>query len=298
VLITAYRSPESHACYAGPGEWKSNTTNASLGNAPIATHQLLERGETWLFGSHFALKTPPRRRAFAGIAGRPRAAAVTRVMVWRLLLVLGLVVASAPAGASSIYDVPPDCATYFHDACSPAIGAWLPRLPSTPGWAFDTKAAPTSVEDEIRDPAGRGPRTFGHLHAVVDGTGFVYGMAGPPRGSLVYDPVARIAFYDEGCCAWHDVVVASDVSPPPKHVVARSLVAIRTKRGIALGAEPSAVRAVFGAAALSPVPNRADERLLVYRKPLGNPRDSTCDESYAFLFRRERLVLIDYGAAC
>jgi hypothetical protein len=127
----------------------------------------------------------------------------------------------------------------------------------------------------------------------------VYGMAGPPRGSLVYDPVMRIALYDVGCCAWHDVVVAADVSPPPKRVVARSLVAIRTARGITLGAQPQLVRHVFGAAALSPVPGNSGEALLEYREPVHVPDGaSTCDESYAFLFKHGRLAAMDYGAAC
>jgi hypothetical protein len=215
-----------------------------------------------------------------------------------LLVAICVVATSVKAGAS-IYSVPWDCAKYFHDACSPAIGAWLPRVPGPPAWELATKTATTSVHDEIIDPSGSGPRTFGGLHAVARGTRFVYGMAGPPNGRLVYDPVARIALYDEGCCAWHDVVVAADVSPPPKHVVARSLTTVHTARGIVLGVQPRVVRAVFGAAPLLPVRGSAGDSLLEYRELAHVPGViSTCDESYSFLFKRGRLAAMDYGAAC
>jgi hypothetical protein len=216
----------------------------------------------------------------------------------RALLLASSLLATSTSDAS-VYAVPADCAKYFGDACSPAIGAWLPRLPSTPAWAVQTTAAATRVHDEIIDPAGRGPVAFGSLHGILGGTRFTYGTAGPPRGSVVYDPVTRSAMYDVGCCAWHDVVVAADVSPPPKRVIRRSLAAIHTSHEISLGIPPGAVRAVFGPAPLVAVPHHADEVLLAYRGTLAiDGVSAQCDESYAFLFRRGRLALIDYGAAC
>jgi hypothetical protein len=78
----------------------------------------------------------------------------------------------------------------------------------------------------------------------------VYGSAGPPKGRAVYDPQHRLAFYEQGCCSWSDVVAAADVSPPPKRVVVRDLRALSTVRGVRLGQTPADVVKIYGRGAL------------------------------------------------
>jgi hypothetical protein len=218
---------------------------------------------------------------------------------WVLGMVVYIAFGAPCLGDQSPYSVPPDCYQYFKDACSPKIGAWLPRVPGEPAWFSEAHTNPTTAHDEIGDDAGNKKSTLERSTGPKNGTPFVYGMAGPPRGTLVYDPAARIAYYDVGCCAWHDVVVSIARSPPPKTVVERSLRALRTHRGIALGVTPQAVRVVFGPAALTAVSGHANEGTLEYAEPLhGASVSSTCVESYAFLFASGRLAAIDYGAAC
>jgi hypothetical protein len=215
----------------------------------------------------------------------------------RQLLVLVLLLSGAgAAGASETPDS--HCRPYFRDACSQAIGDWLPRVPQRlyPG---RRRFAPTSVNDEIVDPAGAGEPEFLSQRGVVNGTFFVYGTAGPPRGHLVYDSVHRIAFYDEGCCSWHHVVVVANVDAPPKRVATRTLTGLRTRRGIALGDAPSRIRTTYGPAPLRAVLGRSDEATLAYTRPITFPGVySPCDGDTTFLFERGRLIAMDFTDAC
>jgi hypothetical protein len=191
------------------------------------------------------------------------------------------------------------CRPYFGDACSEAIGHWLPRVYDNglKGDAYKDVTM-THVHDEIVDPADTGPPTHLGQREVFGGTLFVYGLAGPPKGRLVYDPAHHIAYFDEGCCSWHHVVIAADAAPPPKVVAERSLSGLHTMRGLRLGDSPAAVRAVFGSAPLhaTSISGQTDllyQRLLVEPKPY-----SSCFENDTFLFRRGKLAAMEFLASC
>lgn len=231
----------------------------------------------------------PRRGACSGCAecGRMRAYAVG-------VLALLLTCASANAAGTSVAE----CGYDYGDACSPAMGAWLPRVPQS-AMSEGTRPSTTSVHDEIIDPAGVGGPAFLGQRSVFSGTDFVYGKAGPPKGSAVYDPVHRIAYYAEGCCAWHHVVLASNVDAPPKHVATRILTGLRTRRGIALGDSPERVRATYGPAPLRPAPRRIEEATLAYIRVIRFPKPySPCEEANTFLFQHGRLIAMDFTDAC
>ncbi len=209
-----------------------------------------------------------------------------------LALVGALTTASAPAGKSDAM-----CSRYFGSACSEAIGKWLPRVPNA--WIAPTLAMRTTVRDHIIDPAGSGPLTFLGMRGVYRGTHFVYGSAGPPQGHAVYDPVHRIAYYDEGCCSWHELVIASNAKAPPKTIAMRSLVTLRTQKGIQLGDGPSLIESIYGWAQLRPVARASHQRTFSYYRVIKYSQVySSCDEHTTFLFSYERLVAIDITDEC
>jgi hypothetical protein len=218
-----------------------------------------------------------------------------RVLLPTCALATILALAGARAIASQASD-DAECRPYFGNACSDAVGMWLPHFAAI---GSAEPAAPTKVVDEIVDPAGRGEPEFLGQHSVYGGTFFVYGLAGPPRGHAIYDAVHHIAYYDEGCCSWHHVVLASNVKPPPKGLVSRSLVALRTKCGIKLGDPPSRIRATYGPAPFLAVAGAPEERRLRYVRALVSPGMSPpCDATTTFLFERGRLVGMDFSQAC
>lgn len=203
----------------------------------------------------------------------------------------------------------PHCIRFYDGACSEALGAWLPS--SGYGYVADQWRHGRATRIQQRDgfmyenekPAS--PMYLG-FQGPDDGTFFVYGMAGPPRGHVVYDPVHHIAFYKQGCCSWDEVVAASHVAPPPKTVVARDLSTLRTVRGIYLGMHPSAVTRTYGASSLLTVSGHADVRMLAYTtwKPakdvtgVGIGFPGTCGQFENFYFRGDRLILIQFGNGC
>jgi len=188
------------------------------------------------------------------------------------------------------------CRPYYGSACSDAVGLWLPQFAQV---GAGPAAAPTTVVDRIVDPASRGDAGFLGRQGPVDGTFFVYGNAGPPKGNVVYDRVHRIVFYDEGCCAWHHVALVSGVSAPPKTIATRPLAGIRSTRGIRLGDPSAKVLAIFGAATPRSVPGVANEKTLTFERDIINSKPSTpCEETMTFLFARDRLTAMDYGVAC
>ena len=221
---------------------------------------------------------------------------MSRVKKVVALGVVALLVALAN-GSAHATDEDAMCRPYFASACSEAIGRWLPRVPNA---NIAVKlAARTTVHDRIVDAAGSGPLTFLGMRGVFKGTFFVYGSAGPPQGHAVYDPGHRIAYYDEGCCSWHSLVIASNVKPPPKTIMSRSLIGISTNGGIRLGDEPSLVEETFGHAALRPVVRSSYQRTLSYYRvvTLSKPY-SACEERTTFLFDHDRLAAIDITDEC
>jgi hypothetical protein len=210
--------------------------------------------------------------------------------------IFALVVALTGASARSA-DLDTMCRPYFGDACSEAIGKWLPRVPNA--LIARTLATRTTVRDRIIDPAGSGPLTFLGLRGVYRGTHFVYGSAGPPQGHAVYDPVHRIAYYDEGCCSWHELVIASNAKAPPKTIATRSLIALRTQSGIRLGDNPSVIESVYGPAALRPVARASHQRTLSYYRVIKYSKVySPCDERTTFLFSDGRLTAMNVTDEC
>lgn len=213
-----------------------------------------------------------------------------------MLMIFALVVALTNTSASDA-DTEKMCRPYFGSACSEAVGRWLPRVPNS--WIPERLARRTTVHDRVIDPAGTGPLTFLGTRGVFRGTHFVYGNAGPPQGHAVYDPVHHLAYYDEGCCSWHHVVIASNVKAPPKTIAVRSLIMLRTERGIQLGDKPSQIESIYGPAAFHPVTGvRSQETLSYYRKVTFRRPYSPCEERMTFLFAYGQLTALDIADEC
>jgi len=198
------------------------------------------------------------------------------------------------ASAATDRKIEAQCRPYFGRACSEALAKWLPKL------GDETKPiARTTVRDDFRDPAGTGEASFLGQHRVYNGSFFVHGMAGPRKGYAVYDPVNRIAYYDEGCCGYHHVVLASNVAPPPKQIVTRSLLGLRTTRGVRLGSSASFVRAIYGRATMQPVRERSAAGMLSYERTIVFPApNSSCDERTKFLFVSGRVTAMEFIDEC
>jgi hypothetical protein len=219
-----------------------------------------------------------------------------------VLAALGLMSAAA---LSAPTPQPPDraieaqCRQFFPHGCSEAMGRWLPNLGSSNTWwdratRVDQRDRFTDKEQIARWPLGDdGPR---------DGTFFVFGTAGPPKGKAVYDSLHRIAFYEVGCCSWRDVVAAAGVPPPPMHVASRDLRRLSTLRGVRLGESVADVVKIYGNADPLPVPGHPDVRLLAYttwptRRAMLHTT-AQCGQEQQFFFRDGRLVLIRLGSGC
>jgi hypothetical protein len=194
----------------------------------------------------------------------------------------------------------PDCPKYYDGACSEAIGAWLPGF----GFASDHTKQATRIRqrdafvyehEEPSDPDGL------DFQGPSDGTFFVYGGAGPPKGHLVYDYAHHIAFFEQGCCSWQDVVAASSMAPPPKRVVKRDLNDLHTVRSIRLGMNVESVTRIYGRSSLLPVASHNSVKLLAYTTwPVkeSNIINSPCGQFENFYFRNDRLVLIQLDNGC
>lgn len=201
----------------------------------------------------------------------------------------------------------PTCERYFGKACLSVDPSWLPGFDNAPDYWRLGEAKRIYRRDrflyETRNISG--PRRFG-TRGPNDGTFFVYGDAGPTKGYVVYDPVHRIAFYEQGCCSWEDTIAAADTPAPPKPVVIRNLQHLSTVRGIRLGQTVREVERIYGAAKLLPLRGRPQIRVLAYTTwppyihaghyPAGW-RDP-CGQFENFYFRQGRLVLIQLGNGC
>ncbi len=166
-----------------------------------------------------------------------------------------------------------------------ALGAWLPQYEEL-------------FEPWRRHHAVDGPLDRNEMFTVpADSTFFWYGEAGPPKVNLVYDPVHRVALFSQGCCAWDETILATASKPPPSTVKAANLGAVRTRRGIGLGAPPSAVRRAYGAAVIYPSTTKRGFRVLSYYRNQVT-RGSDCGWFENFVFRANRLVEIQAGHGC
>jgi hypothetical protein len=193
------------------------------------------------------------------------------------------------------------CRPYFHDACSEAMGRWLPSFGLPFGSEWRAHTMPVSRLDRF---VYEGERVvpFGQLNSVGprDGTPFVFGTAGPPRGKAVYDPVRHIAFFDVGCCSWREFVAAVGTSTPPKPVAIRHLRNLVTVRGARLWMTASEIRGIYGDATATAVSGHRDVSVLSYSAviPPMSKVDSPCSQDQNFFFRADRLILIQLVNAC
>ena len=220
--------------------------------------------------------------------------------------VLGALMTAASAASSSTYinydriaDVPfrppSDCAQYYRSACANwRLGPWLPTLGDTFEPWRKGEAKETAFEDGFVYEGRTQHYRTSTFYDPADGTGFTYGMAGPPKGAAVYDYEHHLAFYSQGCCDWRAFVEAQGVRPPPLRVVDRNLTSLRTRRGIALGQSIAQVEAVYGPNRLRPLPGHADIRMLYYHHPF----DRSCGQVQNFGFRNGVLIYIELTEAC
>jgi hypothetical protein len=190
---------------------------------------------------------------------------------------------------------------YFHDACSEAMGRWLPTFgPSNEWWDHATHIDKRDgfVYGNERPSS---PEFLGD-QGPDDGARFVYGTAGPPKGRAVYDSIHRIAFYQQGCCGWHDVVAAAGAPAPPKPLPSRELQNLATVRGVRLWETEAEVIATYGKSTPEPVPRHRGVSVLSYTT--WPPRKSVtyvhmpCGQFQNFFFRSDRLILIQFGNGC
>ena len=203
---------------------------------------------------------------------------------------VGVVAGTDPQGEDAA------CRPYFANACSAALGHWLPgnRVGYPP--QSDSKSATNlRVRDYLIYEGqevlpGDGPR---------HGTFFVYARAGPPRGRVIYDHVHRVALYAQGCCAWGSVVAAANVGPPPKAASDRDLSTLHTARGIRLGDTPAHVMATLGSATLREKAGSREVGTLLYTRAIRGAKSTyTCKENESLHFIREGLSVIEFYDAC
>jgi hypothetical protein len=208
-------------------------------------------------------------------------------------LIFALLAAALPTN-------PPVCVQYYHSACSEALGEWLPTFANA--GKFWNDARHITRRDGF-SYGGQRPASpaFEGMEGAKGGTFFVYGNAGPPKGEVIYDYAHHIAFYDQGCCSWHDVVAAY-APPPPKRVVNRDLTQLHTNRGVHLGMSPKQVEEIYGKATMRKVGGYDGVFVLPYTTwpPLAQVKTvhSPCGQFENFFFKKNRLILIQIGNGC
>ena len=208
---------------------------------------------------------------------------------------LATLLAAPHSGPSALPTETPVWLQYFGSACSEALGRWLPQYVNPYDAWRNKRAKRTAFVDRFmykprKEPPGP---WLGIAGIPEDGTPFVYGTAGPPKGYAVYDYRRHIVFYQQGCCSWSDSVAAAGISPPPKRVVNRDLSQLHTEHGIRLGQTVAQVRAVYGFADLLPAGD-ASQRYLAYFVPTGR----NCGQYQNFVFKNNRLRAIVLSDAC
>ena len=219
-------------------------------------------------------------------------------------LVLCLITSVASLGAS----LTPMSATIdeegkamFGSAWSPALGAWLPSFgDGDKPWRRGEATHIDQRDGFVYEGKVLVKGYFGFL-GPTDGTRFVYGNAGPPRGHIVYDPTHHIAFFEQGCCSWDEVVAAIGVAPPPKQVVSRDLSNLHTARGIRFGATSADVIRVYGRSKLLSVATHPGLQMLAYTTwaPFRSRTSySKCGQMENFIFRGDRVVFIQFENGC
>jgi hypothetical protein len=191
---------------------------------------------------------------------------------------------------------PDDCARYLGHACDNwKLAAWLPELNS----GGHSTTVPFTDGFIIDGRLPQGPSFAGTQGSPTAGTPFTYGKAGPPRGVALYDAQHRIALYGQGCCSWHSAVLAAGVEPPPLAVEDRSLIAIRTKRGLYLGMTTQQALRLYGNALPETARGVPGVVVRAYRHPiLFPPYSMPCQQDMDLGFYRDRLIYIGFTNAC
>jgi hypothetical protein len=161
-----------------------------------------------------------------------------------------------------------------------AIEAWLPHYYGDPMTASrENLASTTKVRQRFLGPAGGTPIA-----------GLTIG-----KGSLLYDPAHRTAFYELGCCNRSSSIVAR-VRPPPAPMQTVDLSRLRTSAGIALGNSIARVESIMGRANPFRVNGHFGLLQLSYASLL--PGSSGCGYFENFVFERDRLIFIDLTQGC
>jgi len=192
-----------------------------------------------------------------------------------------------PTLSPSAVRPPSDCKKYYHNVCNNwKIGEWLP----TPIEGFEPWRQDLTTSVAFTDAF----LYRGKHNSPDDGTHFVYGNAGPPKGTVVYDYARGIVFFSQGCCAWHSTVLAADIGTPPVPVVNRSLHDVRTVRGIAIGDTIARVESIYGKARLEHAQRAAQLQMLFYYHGFAHG----CGQSQDFGFLHGRLVYIELLNGC
>ena len=223
-------------------------------------------------------------------------------MLVRIAIPIIVLLSYALVGASPSFDK--ECLTFYtKDVCDQARVAWLPSFGNAAEWMRRQHATRISQRDGFKY-GGVTPDSRTSLGFVgpEDGTFFVAASAGnPPKGRVVYDQVHRIAFYQQGCCSWFDVVAAADVNPPPRKVILRDLSSLTTVRGIRLGDSMDVVTRIYGRAKPGSIPGYPSLVVLAYTTwpPLSKRHfSSPCGQYETFVFRRNHLIYIQFGNGC
>lgn len=196
-----------------------------------------------------------------------------------------------------------DCTRFFsNDACDQTRVAWLPSYGWSAQWWQRGQATQITKRDGfVYERKDRDPRRLG-FQGPDDGTFFVYAGAGPTKGHVVYDHAHRIAFYDQSCCSWHNVIAAAGVRPLPSKVVERDLSHLITVRGLHLGDSMTAVTRMYGHARPLPIVGHPAVVLLAYTTwpPYNSQRamPGPCGQFENLVFRKNRLVYIQFGNGC
>ncbi len=214
---------------------------------------------------------------------RPKRWRALAVLASAVLIVLPIDARSAPVPPRPHASSGVDANTIFLRLRNEALGTWLPR-------------GEDLFEPWHRRRAAVGALGWGDLFIVPrDGTPFWYGKTAP-RVLAVYDPVRRVALYQQSCCGWQETVLAR-AAPPPRAVTTANLGALRSRRGIGLGASPSAVRRAHGWAHLYPSTTTRGLRLLSYYRD-HRSKWASCEWFENFVFRANSLVEIQAGHGC
>ena len=167
------------------------------------------------------------------------------------------------------------------------LEAWLPHY----GDGFD----PSRHHRAVLQGPPQADDFVGHRPIIGPNLPAVFGHVGP-KGSIAFDYAHDIAFYEKGCCAYWDRVLAF-AHPPPRRVTNGNLIGIHTKHGISLGETVAVVRKINGYAVLQAVRRHAALRMLSYAA-MNGPQSPTCGQFRNYVFQEGRLVFIELLAGC